>query len=71
MCRYLPVVPVVLLNGAEGIGTGWSTFIPNYKPREIVANLRALLAGRAVTPMQPWCADTLVSCAGHLSCLPL
>ncbi len=53
MRRYLPVVPLVLLNGAEGIGTGWSTFIPNYSPREVVANLRALLAGGAQTPLQP------------------
>ena len=25
---YLPIIPMVLVNGAEGIGTGWSTFIP-------------------------------------------
>jgi DNA topoisomerase-2 len=25
---YLPIVPFVLANGAEGIGTGWATFIP-------------------------------------------
>ena len=30
--RYMPVIPMVLVNGAEGIGTGWSTFIPNYEP---------------------------------------
>ena len=22
---YLPIIPLVLVNGAEGIGTGWST----------------------------------------------
>jgi hypothetical protein len=38
---------MVLVNGAEGIGTGWSTSIPNYSPRDIVANLRRLLAGEA------------------------
>lgn len=26
--HYLPIIPMVLVNGAEGIGTGWSTFIP-------------------------------------------
>jgi DNA topoisomerase II len=28
---YIPVVPMILINGGEGIGTGWSTAIPNYK----------------------------------------
>lgn len=36
---YAPVLPLVLVNGAEGIGTGWSTSIPNYNPRDIVVNL--------------------------------
>ena len=31
---------MVLINGAEGIGTGWSTSIPNYSPRNIVSNIR-------------------------------
>ena len=30
---YYPIIPMVLVNGAEGIGTGWSTFLPNYNPR--------------------------------------
>jgi DNA topoisomerase-2 len=25
---YLPIVPLSLINGADGIGTGWSTFLP-------------------------------------------
>lgn len=33
---YVPILPLVLVNGAEGIGTGWSTFVPNYDPREII-----------------------------------
>jgi DNA topoisomerase-2 len=37
---YYPVVPFLLLNGADGIGTGWSTSIPNYKPSDIVDNLK-------------------------------
>jgi DNA topoisomerase-2 len=28
---YIPVVPMLLVNGGEGIGTGWSTGIPNFK----------------------------------------
>ncbi|PKI82895.1 DNA topoisomerase (ATP-hydrolyzing) [Malassezia vespertilionis] len=51
---YVPVVPQVLLNGAEGIGTGWSTFVPNYNPHDIVANLRRRMAGEEYVPMMPW-----------------
>ncbi len=34
---YMPILPMVLVNGADGIGTGWMTRIPNYNPREIVS----------------------------------
>lgn len=51
---YCPIIPLVLVNGSEGIGTGWSSFVPNYNPREIVANLRRLLAGQEMEPMHPW-----------------
>jgi DNA topoisomerase-2 len=51
---YVPVVPMILINGAEGIGTGWSTSIPNYNPEDVVANLKRLMAGEDLVPMQPW-----------------
>ncbi|KAG5654332.1 hypothetical protein H0H81_004286 [Sphagnurus paluster] len=51
---YMPVVPMVLINGAEGIGTGWSTNIPCYNPEDIVANLRRLMNGEEMVPMNPW-----------------
>ncbi|KAK3997391.1 putative DNA topoisomerase 2, partial [Cladorrhinum sp. PSN332] len=37
---YVPVIPMVLVNGADGIGTGWSTSIPNFHPMDIVENLK-------------------------------
>ena len=48
---YCPVIPTVLANGCEGIGTGYSTTVPNYNPREIVANIRRLMNGLEPTPM--------------------
>ena len=36
---YCPILPMVLVNGGEGIGTGWSTFVPNYNPADIVTCL--------------------------------
>ena len=32
---YMPIVPVSIINGAAGIGTGFSTKIPNYNPKTI------------------------------------
>lgn len=54
---YVPVVPMVLINGADGIGTGWSTSIPNYNPEDIVENLRHMMAGEPMKPMSPWFRD--------------
>ncbi|KDO83471.1 hypothetical protein CISIN_1g0004591mg, partial [Citrus sinensis] len=51
---YMPIIPTVLVNGSEGIGTGWSSYIPNYNPRDIVANVRRLLNGEMMEPMHPW-----------------
>lgn len=28
--HYCPIIPMVLVNGAEGIGTGWAVKIPNF-----------------------------------------
>ncbi|KIW24077.1 DNA topoisomerase 2 [Cladophialophora immunda] len=51
---YVPIVPMVLVNGADGIGTGWSSSIPNYNPEDIVDNLKRRMAGEDWKPMQPW-----------------
>ncbi len=51
---YLPIVPMLLVNGANGIGTGWSSQIPPHNPRDIIKCLRSMLEGRAPTPLKPW-----------------
>lgn len=51
---YCPIIPMVLVNGAQGIGTGWSTNIPNYNPRELVKNVKRLIAGEAQRALAPW-----------------
>ena len=50
---YCPVIPMVLVNGAEGIGTGWSTNVPCFSIRDIIDNLRNLLRGRGLRDMVP------------------
>ncbi len=46
---YLPVVPLIAINGCLGIGTGFSTNIPSYDPRQIVSLLRKRLQGSIET----------------------
>ncbi|KAI5944567.1 DNA topoisomerase 2-alpha [Manis javanica] len=50
---YIPIIPMVLVNGAEGIGTGWSCKIPNFDVREVVNNIRCLMDGEEPLPMLP------------------
>ncbi|MCJ1386739.1 DNA topoisomerase 2 [Xylographa soralifera] len=54
---YVPVVPMVLINGADGIGTGWSSSIPNYNPEDIVENLKRMIDGLEPNAMTPWFRD--------------
>ncbi|KAI0843214.1 type II DNA topoisomerase [Hypoxylon sp. FL0890] len=57
---YVPVIPMILVNGADGIGTGWSTSIPNYHPMDIIRNLKRRMGrqdGEDEKPfetMTPW-----------------
>ncbi|ORX47390.1 type II DNA topoisomerase [Piromyces finnis] len=51
---YIPILPMVLINGAEGIGTGYSTSIPNFNPRDVVMNLKRRIRGLDFIPMHPW-----------------
>lgn len=48
---YIPIIPMVLVNGAEGIGTGWACKIPNYNPREIVNNINRMLNHQDPLPL--------------------
>ena len=52
--HFLPVLPLLLINGADGIGTGWSTAVPGYNPRDVLAAVRAALDGAPLPAMHPW-----------------
>ncbi|CAD7949798.1 unnamed protein product [Amoebophrya sp. A25] len=51
---YYPVIPMILVNGCKGIGTGWSTEIPCFNPRDIVANVRRYIEGKPFVDMKPF-----------------
>jgi len=52
---YVPIIPMVLVNGCDGIGTGFSTKIPNYNPLDIVNYIKNKLKSEEETKqMVPW-----------------
>lgn len=55
---YQPVVPLLVINGALGIGTGFSTNIPPHNPSDVLSLLRDRLFLRRPTLagliLQPW-----------------
>jgi DNA topoisomerase-2 len=51
---YLPVIPMVLINGSVGIGTGWSSNIPPHNPCDLVQYLTARLENKKVPALKPW-----------------
>ncbi len=56
--NYLPIIPLLLVNGCVGIGTGFSTDIPPYNPTDLLRVLRERLHGRLSNlrpiTMKPW-----------------
>ena len=40
---YIPIIPLVLVNGSEGIGTGFSTKIPCFNPKTLIQYIRDVI----------------------------
>jgi len=51
---YLPIIPMILVNGCEGIGTGWRSQLPCFNPHEIIRSLKSKLKGNNFIPLEPW-----------------
>ena len=52
--HYIPIIPMILVNGTSGIGTGFSTNIPAYNPKDIISNLERLMNNEEMVTMEPW-----------------
>ena len=51
---YMPTLPMVLVNGTEGIGTGFSCYVPPFNPKDIKENIKRTLEGEDLIEMKPW-----------------
>ena len=51
---YIPILPIILINGSQGIGTGYSCSIPGFNPDDIKDNILRILDGKETIEMMPW-----------------
>jgi DNA topoisomerase-2 len=51
---YVPIIPMVLVNGASGIGTAYSTNIPCYNPKDVIDNMVRYIKKQPLQDLQPW-----------------
>ena len=53
---FLPILPIVLINGSDGMGTGHAHDILSYNPEEIRASILKMLDGKIIKPntLTPW-----------------
>jgi len=47
--NYYPVIPMLIVNGAQGIGTGFSTDIPPHDPEDVAMLIKDRLKGKRST----------------------
>ena len=51
---FVPILPTILINGADGIGTGYSTHVPNYNIEDVKQNVIRAISKKPLRPMVPW-----------------
>jgi DNA topoisomerase-2 len=51
---YVPTLPMLLVNGSSGIGTGWSTDIPSFNPTDLIENMKLAMDGKPMKQMVPY-----------------
>jgi DNA topoisomerase-2 len=51
---YVPILPTVLVNGTEGIGTGFSCYVPPFNPKDICENIERAISKQPLKEMKPW-----------------
>ena len=54
---YVPILPMVLVNGMNGIGTGFSTSIPMHDPIDIIKNMKRKIKGEKYGNIGPYFRD--------------
>ena len=56
---YLPIIPMILVNGSVAIATGWSTNIPTFNPKDVIEMVENWIDNKCQKSIIPWYRDHL------------
>jgi len=51
---YAPIIPMILINGSKGIGTGFSTDIPCFNIKDVIKNIKNMINKKDMIELTPW-----------------
>ncbi len=51
---YIPILPNILINGTTGIGTGYSTDVHCYNPKDIINYIKCIINNKKTEDIHPW-----------------
>ncbi len=51
---YYPIIPMILINGTSGIGTGYSTNVIQFNPLDVVKQLKNIINGKDYVELMPY-----------------
>lgn len=53
---YIPLLPMALINGSQGTGTGHASLIMNYNPKEVAQAILSVIKGKKLQDgtLKPW-----------------
>lgn len=51
---YIPILPTILINGSQGVGTGYACKILGYNPDDIKKAVDAIINNKKIKPLIPW-----------------
>lgn len=54
---YVPILPLILINGCVGIASGWMCSCPCFNPDDVIANSRLAMNGQQLLELKPWYRD--------------
>jgi len=58
---YIPIIPMILVNGSVAIATGWSTNIPSFNPKDVIQQVKNWIKKMEIDTITPWCNGHLNS----------